>query len=274
MKKHRKTAHHRKMLIAVGALTVVGVPSAAMACLDTQDTGPIRATAAQRDTNPWQDNPFGSPTPQPPSEAPAQDGAPADPGAEPAAPAEPAAQPVAEPPAAPAAEPAPAASRPAEPAQPVKPVKPVKPTKPAQPTKQATKPAAPKDTGAPSGAQAEVLALVNKERAAVGCPVLTLNAKLTKAAQDHSTDMAANSNMSHTGSDGSDPGRRITRAGYEWRTYGENVAYGYSTPEKVMEGWMNSPGHKRNILDCSYKEIGIGLAQPGHYWTQDFGAAR
>ncbi|MER5488713.1 CAP domain-containing protein [Streptomyces sp. NPDC002812] len=132
----------------------------------------------------------------------------------------------------------------------------------------------PSDSAAPSGALAEVLALVNKERTAVGCPVLTVNEKLTKAAQDHSEDMAAHSNMSHTGSDGSDPGQRITRAGYEWRTYAENVAYGYPTAAKVMEGWMNSPGHKRNILDCDLKEIGIGLAQPGQYWTQDFGTTR
>ncbi|MFD3807527.1 CAP domain-containing protein [Streptomyces sp. NPDC058611] len=265
MKKHRKKTHHRKMVIAVGALAVVGVPGAAMACLDTQDTGPIRNTAARQDSRPWQDAPFGAPAAQQPAQTPVPDSAPAGPGA---APAEPAGQPPAEPPAEPVAEATPPAPRPAAPAAPVKPAKPVKPTR------QATEPAAPKDTAAPSGAQAEVLALVNKERTAVGCPVLTLNAKLTKAAQDHSADMAANSNMSHTGSDGSDPGQRITRAGYQWRTYGENVAYGYSTPEKVMQGWMNSPGHKRNILDCSYKEIGIGLAQPGHYWTQDFGAAR
>lgn len=271
MKKHRKKTHHRKMVIAVGALAVVGVPSAAMACLDTQDTGPIRNTAAQQDSRPWQYTPLGTPAAQQPLETPAQDSTPTGPDTAPAAPAEPAGQPVAEPPAEPVAENTPPAPRPAAPAAPVRPAKPVKPAKP---TPQATGPAAPQDTAAPSGAQAEVLALVNKERTAVGCPVLTLNAKLTKAAQDHSADMAANSNMSHTGSDGSDPGQRITRAGYQWRTYGENVAYGYSTPAKVMEGWMNSPGHKRNILDCSYKEIGIGLAQPGHYWTQNFGAAR
>jgi uncharacterized protein YkwD len=86
--------------------------------------------------------------------------------------------------------------------------------------------------------------------------------------------MASHRNMSHTGSDGSSPGDRITRAGYNWSTYGENVAYGYSTPESVMAGWMGSPGHKRNILNCAFKEIGIGLAQPGNYWTQDFGTAR
>jgi uncharacterized protein YkwD len=137
-------------------------------------------------------------------------------------------------------------------------------------------PEAPEPAGAPaaSGAVAAVLALVNQERAAAGCPAVTLNDKLGKAAQDHSADMAAHSNMSHTGSDGSDPGQRITRTGYTWRTYGENVAYGYSTPEQVMQGWMNSPGHRENILNCSFKEIGIGLAEPNHYWTQDFGAAR
>jgi uncharacterized protein YkwD len=118
------------------------------------------------------------------------------------------------------------------------------------------------------------VALVNSERGKVGCSPLTLNAKLSKAAQDHSADMASHQNMSHTGSDGSDPGQRITTAGYTWSAYGENVAFGYSTPEAVMAGWMSSPGHKRNILDCDFKEIGVGLAQPGSYWTQDFGAAR
>ncbi|WP_218783085.1 CAP domain-containing protein, partial [Streptomyces sp. BR123] len=175
--------------------------------------------------------------------------------------------------------PAAAESRPQAPSKPAvqAPRSPLQPTrKPVtSPKPQVQAPVAPKASAAPaSGAVAEVLALVNQERAAVGCPALTLNAKLTAAAQSHSQDMAAHADMSHTGSDGSDPGQRITRAGYTWSTYGENVAYGYSSPAAVMEGWMNSPGHKRNILDCSFKEIGIGYAQPNHYWTQDFGAAR
>ncbi|MFE5215780.1 CAP domain-containing protein [Streptomyces sp. NPDC056626] len=116
--------------------------------------------------------------------------------------------------------------------------------------------------------------LVNAERAKAGCQPLTLNSTLTKAAQAHSADMAAHQNMSHTGSDGSTPGDRITRAGYTWSSYGENVAYGYSTPEQVMDGWMTSPGHRANILNCSFKEIGVGLAQPNSYWTQDFGTAK
>ncbi|AEM84745.1 CAP domain-containing protein [Streptomyces violaceusniger] len=129
-------------------------------------------------------------------------------------------------------------------------------------------------TSAAATDQQEVVDLVNSERSKAGCKPLTVNEKLTKAAQDHSEDMAAHSNMSHTGSDGSSPGDRIERAGYSWSTYGENVAYGYESPKSVMEGWMSSPGHKANILNCDFKEIGVGVAQPGHYWTQDFGAAR
>ncbi|MFI8181276.1 CAP domain-containing protein [Actinacidiphila glaucinigra] len=119
-----------------------------------------------------------------------------------------------------------------------------------------------------------MLDLVNQERAKAGCTALKVNAKLNEAAQDHSKDMASHKNMSHTGSDGSSPADRISSVGYNWSSYGENVAYGYSSASSVMSAWMASPGHKRNILDCSFKEIGIALAQPGNYWTQDFGAAR
>ncbi|WP_326766478.1 CAP domain-containing protein [Streptomyces sp. NBC_01591] len=137
----------------------------------------------------------------------------------------------------------------------------------------ASAPAASTPAAPATDAAARVLKLVNSERDKAGCSPLTLNAELTKAAQAHSADMASHENMSHTGSDGSAPDDRITRAGYDWSSYGENVAYGYSTPESVMAGWMDSPGHRANILDCSFKEIGVGLAQPGDYWTQDFGTA-
>ncbi|MFD4501416.1 CAP domain-containing protein [Streptomyces sp. NPDC058457] len=116
--------------------------------------------------------------------------------------------------------------------------------------------------------------LVNAERSKVGCSALALNTTLAKVAQAHSEDMALHQNMSHSGSDGSSPGDRITSAGYAWSAYGENVAYGYASPEQVMAGWMASPGHKANILNCTFKEIGVGLAQPNSYWTQDFGTAR
>ncbi|WP_405733346.1 CAP domain-containing protein [Streptomyces sp. NBC_01537] len=147
------------------------------------------------------------------------------------------------------------------------------PTATASPTVKAVA-SAPASAASSSGATARVVALVNSARSKAGCSALTVNAKLTKAAQSHSNDMSDSQTMSHTGSDGSSPGDRITRAGYDWRTYGENVAYGYPTPESVMAGWMSSPGHKANILNCAFKEIGVGLAQDGYYWTQDFGAAR
>ncbi|MEV6365539.1 CAP domain-containing protein [Micromonospora musae] len=134
-------------------------------------------------------------------------------------------------------------------------------------------------TTAPSGgvsAQArEVVDLVNAERAKAGCKALTIDDKLMTAAQRHSQDQADHQNMSHTGSDGSDPGDRIDRVGYQWRTYGENVAWNQKNPAAVMDAWMNSPGHKANILNCAFTEIGVGIANSnGPYWTQDFAAPR
>lgn len=134
-------------------------------------------------------------------------------------------------------------------------------------------------TNAPSGnisAQArEVVDLVNAERAKAGCKALTIDDKLMTAAQRHSQDQADHGNMSHTGSDGSDPGDRIDRVGYQWRTYGENVAWNQKTPAAVMDAWMNSPGHRANILNCAFTEIGVGIASSnGPYWTQDFAAPR
>ncbi|MFE5810406.1 CAP domain-containing protein [Streptomyces sp. NPDC056491] len=257
MQKHRKKSSYKKIVIGVGALAIVGVPTAAMACFDGQDNGNSRTrTASHQQQRPWQwqQTPPAAPTTPAPVDAPLPSETPS------SSPSE--------------ASP----SSPAAPAQPVVETTPPAQPKPAEPPVATEKPQAPQPskTAAPpaTGSVAQVLALVNQERAAAGCSAVSLNAKLTKAAQDHSADMASHSNMSHTGSDGSDPGTRITRAGYTWRTYGENVAYGYSTPEKVMEGWMNSQGHRENILNCAFKEIGIGLAQPGNYWTQAFGTAR
>lgn len=122
--------------------------------------------------------------------------------------------------------------------------------------------------------QEQVVALVNRERAAAGCGPVQVNAQLTTAAQRHSEDQAANNTMSHTGSDGSNFVERARRAGYE-DAIGENVAMGYRTPEAVMDGWMNSDGHRRNILNCQARAIGVGVAAAADgalYWTQVFGA--
>ncbi len=130
--------------------------------------------------------------------------------------------------------------------------------------------------GSSNGAEAQVLALVNKERAAAGCSPLTSNAKLVEAADDYSDVMAASGVMSHTGPDGSTMTSRVEAAGYAWSTLGENIAQGQSDAAAVMDAWMNSPGHKANILNCSFKEIGVGVhfGDGGPWWTQNFGAGR
>ncbi|MGC4766567.1 CAP domain-containing protein [Micromonospora sp. DT46] len=126
------------------------------------------------------------------------------------------------------------------------------------------------------GSQAsQVVALVNAERAKAGCGAVSVDDKLTTAAQRHSQDQADHRNMSHTGSDGSNVGTRLDRVGYSWRTYGENVAWNQKTPAAVMDAWMNSSGHRANILNCAFTEIGVGVANSnGPYWTQVFAAPR
>ncbi|KUH36372.1 MULTISPECIES: sigma-70 family RNA polymerase sigma factor [Streptomyces] len=120
-----------------------------------------------------------------------------------------------------------------------------------------------------------VTALVNTERARNGCGPVSRNGLLDTAALRHSEDMDARDYFDHRSPDGTDPGDRVTAAGYRWSTYGENIARGQQTPEAVMESWMNSPGHRANILNCSFKEIGVGRhdASGGPWWTQVFGAA-
>ncbi|MFD3639903.1 sigma-70 family RNA polymerase sigma factor [Streptomyces griseus] len=127
---------------------------------------------------------------------------------------------------------------------------------------------------APAGTADQVTDLVNAERAKEGCGPVTVNDQLNTAAQRHSADMEANDYFSHTSQDGRDPGDRITAAGYRWSTYGENIAKGQQTPADVMRSWMDSPGHRANILNCSFKEIGVGKQNSGGgpVWTQVFGA--
>ncbi len=121
----------------------------------------------------------------------------------------------------------------------------------------------------------QVLDLVNVERAKVGCQPLTLDARLTAAAQSHSEDMAINDYFSHTSLDGTTASQRVTRAGYAWTATGENIAAGYASAAQVMQGWMKSDGHRANILNCIYVHMGVGHYYEagdtyGHYWTQVF----
>jgi uncharacterized YkwD family protein len=125
-----------------------------------------------------------------------------------------------------------------------------------------------------SAEEAEVLRLVNAERAEAGCGPLVANATLVGVARAHSADMAARGYFSHTDPEGRSPFDRMRAAGYAGRAMGENIAAGYTTPAAVMAAWMNSSGHRANILNCRFAEIGVGYAAGGsfrHYWTQNFG---
>lgn len=120
----------------------------------------------------------------------------------------------------------------------------------------------------------QVVSLTNVQRRARGCPALRSNAYLRKAARGHTTRMALKGVMSHQL-----PGEprftvRITRAGYtRWNLVAENVARGFSGPTSVVRAWMNSPGHRRNILNCRLRDIGVGVVLQGGqlWWTQNFG---
>ncbi|MFF1492218.1 sigma-70 family RNA polymerase sigma factor [Streptomyces sp. NPDC058304] len=138
----------------------------------------------------------------------------------------------------------------------------------------APRPPAPAPAPAPAGVAGQVIALVNSERAAAGCGPLKEDSQLRAAAQGHSDDMAARDFFAHTNPDGADPGKRTTASGYRWSTYGENIAKGQQTAPSVMDSWMKSPGHRANILNCSFKDIGVGMhtGPGGPWWTQNFGA--
>ncbi len=126
----------------------------------------------------------------------------------------------------------------------------------------------------------QVLALTNAERAKVGCGALSINNTLAVVAQAHAVDMAENDFFDHDSLNGASPFDRMRAAGYSFSSAAENIAAGYSTPASVMNGWMNSSGHRANILNCSYTEIGIGFYKLASdtgdinyvwYWVQDFG---
>ncbi|WP_189956192.1 CAP domain-containing protein [Streptomyces alanosinicus] len=132
--------------------------------------------------------------------------------------------------------------------------------------------AAPKATSAANAAEAEVLRLVNQERSKVGCSPLSANPALTKLAESFSDDMAARGFFDHTDPDGKTPWDRAATAGIT-NLGGENIARGQADPAAVMKAWMNSPGHKANILNCDFKTLGVGvhIGPGGPWWTQDFG---
>jgi uncharacterized protein YkwD len=135
--------------------------------------------------------------------------------------------------------------------------------------------------------RARVVELVNAARASgrrcgserfAAAPLLDTSRALDNAATDHARDMARRKFFEHRGSDGSEPRDRVRRAGYLSRLTGENIAYGPESAEEVVAGWLASPGHCENIMEPSFRDIGVGFAisrKRGQiYWVQTFGAPR
>ena len=119
----------------------------------------------------------------------------------------------------------------------------------------------------------DVLRLVNAERQKQGLSSLTLSDKLTAVANEKARDMAENNYFSHTSPTYGSPFQMLQQYGIRYRTAGENIAAGQRSPEEVMNSWMNSSGHRANILNSAYTEIGIGYYQGGSYgseWVQLF----
>jgi uncharacterized protein YkwD len=131
---------------------------------------------------------------------------------------------------------------------------------------------APVNVSAETAAAAEVLKLVNEERAKVGCSAVAANSSLAGLAEAFSEDMADRGFFDHTDPDGASPWDRAAKLGIT-SLGGENIARGQADAAAVMEAWMNSPGHKANILNCDFKTLGVGVqfGSGGPWWTQDFG---
>ncbi|MCX5404357.1 CAP domain-containing protein [Streptomyces sp. NBC_00335] len=149
---------------------------------------------------------------------------------------------------------------------------PVKP-KPSTPKPSApAAPAAPPTSAGHSAEESAVLTLVNQERAQAGCGPVRANPPLAGLAGAFSKDMAVRGFFDHTDPDGNSPWDRATKAGISGMG-GENIARGQGDAAAVMKAWMNSPGHKANILNCEFRTLGVGVynAAGGPWWTQDFG---
>ena len=120
----------------------------------------------------------------------------------------------------------------------------------------------------PSGPLAQVVDLINQKRAAAGCGPLTVDPRISRAAQKHSDDMRSRGYFEHDAPDGDSFSDRLSAEGYP-EPGGENIAKGQDDAPQVVREWMESPGHRDNIEDCSFRTTGVGLS--GGYWTQDFG---
>ncbi|MBO5907020.1 MAG: LysM peptidoglycan-binding domain-containing protein [Clostridia bacterium] len=121
-----------------------------------------------------------------------------------------------------------------------------------------------------SSYEKEVIRLVNKERTSRSLPALKEDWELSRVARYKSEDMKARNYFSHTSPTYGSPFEMMKNFGISYRSAGENIAKGQRTPEAVVNAWMNSPGHRANILNSSYTHIGVGYVKDGNIWTQMF----
>lgn len=135
----------------------------------------------------------------------------------------------------------------------------------------------PPAVSAPINVSQDCTQLANNARAAAGLAPLTVDSRMTSAAEAHSIEQAQRKKMTHTGRNGSNAGQRITKLGYSWSTWAENVAAGQGDCASVMSAWMNSPGHRANILNPVMVNIGMGAVKGTNgviYWTMDLAKPR
>lgn len=121
-----------------------------------------------------------------------------------------------------------------------------------------------------SAYEQKVVDLTNQERAKNGLPALKVDLTLSKMAREKSRDMSANGYFSHTSPTYGSPFDMMKKYGISYHYAGENIAMGQRTPEEVVKAWMNSEGHRKNILSSNFNYIGVGYVSQGNYWTQEF----
>jgi uncharacterized YkwD family protein len=133
-----------------------------------------------------------------------------------------------------------------------------------------TQPTTPQTTSTLSAYEQKVVDLTNQERAKNGLPALKVDLTLSKMAHEKSRDMSTNGYFSHTSPTYGSPFDMMKKYGISYRYAGENIAMGQRTPEEVVKAWMNSEGHRKNILSSNFNYIGVGYVSQGNYWTQEF----
>jgi uncharacterized protein YkwD len=125
---------------------------------------------------------------------------------------------------------------------------------------------------AEQGLASQLVDQINAKRAAYGLAPYQVDVAVAAAAAAHSADQAARGTMTHTGSDGSNAGQRLTRLGVTWSSWGENVGAGFNDPAALAQAWIDSPSHRPIMLNTSYNRVGVGVASASDgtpYWTMD-----